>query len=135
MHWPCKGTVQEYVDNFCAYGIGRSVNADVYVVFDRYFEYSVKSTTRSTRSGQYASRRHRLSLYSPLPPQKVVLTVAENKVQLINLICAELVNKGLSHALKHKIVITGKDPKPTEVANDKLTERSDLETFHECHRI
>ena len=131
VHWPCKGTVQEYVDNFCAYVIGRSVNADVYVVFDRYFEYSVKSVTRSTRSGQYASRRHRLSLYSPLLPQKVVLTVAENKVQLINLICAELVNTGLSRALKHKLVITGKDPKPTEVANDKLTERSDLETFHE----
>ena len=131
VHWPCKGTVQEYVDIFCAYVIGRSVNADVYVVFDRYFEYSVKSATRSNRSGQYSSRRHRLSLSSPLPPQKVVLAVAENKVQLINLICAELVNKGLSRALKHKLVITGKDPKPTEVANDKLTERSDLETFHE----
>ena len=28
-------------------------------------------------------------------------------------------------------MITEEDPKPTEVANDKLTERSDLETFHE----
>ena len=131
VHWPCKGTLQEYIDNFRAYVFGRSVNGDVYVVFDRYFEYSVKSATRSRRSSEYASRHHRLSLSSPLLPQKVVLTVTENKVQLINLICAELVNNGLTRALTHKLVITGKDPKPTEVANDKLTERSNLETFHE----
>ena len=131
MHWPCKGTIQEYVDNLCAYVIGRPINADVYVVFDRYFEYSVKSATRSTRSGQYASRRHRLSLSIPLLSQRVVLTVAENNVQLINFICDEPVNKGLSRALKNKLVITGKDAKPTEVPNDNLTERYDLETFHE----
>ena len=35
-----------------------------------------------------------------------------------------------SPALKHKLVIPGKDPKLTEVTNDKLTEMSDLETLH-----
>jgi len=31
----------------------------------------------------------------------------------------------------HKLVITGKDSKPVEVAKDICRERLDLETFHE----
>jgi len=50
------------------------------------------------------------------PPQKVILTVVENKVQLTDLICAELVNKDLCGP--HKLVNTGKDSKPVEVAKD-----------------
>jgi len=53
-------------------------------------------------------------LASPLPLQKVILTVVENKVQLNDLIYAELVNKDLCGP--HKLVITGKDSKPVEVA-------------------
>ena len=93
IHWPCKGTVQDYIDNFCSYVMNKTKFSDVYVMFDRYFEYSIKSATRSNRSGQNATRRHRLSLASPLPPQKVGLTVVENKVQLIDLICAVLVKR------------------------------------------
>ena len=100
-------------------------------MFDRYFEYSIKSVTRSTRSGQHASRRHRLSLSSPLPPQKVILTVTENKSQLLDLLCVELVNKGRQEGLKHKLVVTGSDPLPIEITKEKTGKRFDSLMHHE----
>ena len=56
------------------------------MVFDRYVSYSIKGEARLARAGQHANRRHKLSLQTPLPPQKVVLTVPENKIQLIDII-------------------------------------------------
>ena len=81
-------------------------------MFDRYFEYSIKSVTQSTRPGQHASRRHQLSLSSPLPPQ-------------------ELVNKGHHAGLKHKLVVTGSDLLPIEITKKKTSKRFDLLMHHE----
>jgi len=52
IHWPCKGTVHDYIDNFCTYVINKTKVSDVYVLFDRYFDYNIKSVTRSNWSGQ-----------------------------------------------------------------------------------
>jgi len=60
--------MQDYIDNFCSYVIGKANHSHVYLVFDRYLEYSIKNSTRSTCSGQHVSRRHRLYLSSLLPP-------------------------------------------------------------------
>ena len=49
-----------------------SWHSDVYLTFDRYYDYSIKSVTRGARAGKHASRRHHLHLSSPLPQQKVV---------------------------------------------------------------
>ena len=46
--------------------------SDVYLVFDRYWEYSTKSTTRSGRSTE-ASSAHKLNLDTPLPHKKSVI--------------------------------------------------------------
>ena len=48
--------------------------------------------TRSSRSGNDASRKHQLGLHTTLPTQNVALNVVHNKVQLINLICHYLIN-------------------------------------------
>jgi len=58
IHWSCKGTMHDYIDNFCTYVINKTKVSDVYVVFNRYFDYSIKSVTRSNWSGQNAIRRH-----------------------------------------------------------------------------
>ena len=92
VHWPTSGTVEDYVVNFLwsiKYHLERG---DVYLVFDRYIGNSTKQMTRSSPSGNDASRKHQLSLHTTLPTQKVVLTVVHNKVQLINLICNYLIN-------------------------------------------
>ena len=69
-------------------------HSDVHIIFDRYYDYSIKSGTRLAR-GKEATRRHVLHLNSPLPPQNVTLNVTQNKVQLINYICDTLVNDAL----------------------------------------
>jgi len=85
VHWPEKGTVKDYADNFFGYIMAKAAHSDVYLTFDRYYDYSVKSVTRGARAGKHASRRHHLNLSSPLPPQKVVLTVNESKIKLIDI--------------------------------------------------
>ena len=68
----------------------------MYSCFLRYREYSTKSTTRSRRDTE-ASIVHKLNLDTPLPPQKVVLTVFTNKKQLIDIICNELSENKIFH--------------------------------------
>ena len=47
IHWPLNGKVRDYVANFRKYIEHKLEVGDVYLVFDRYREYSTKSTTRS----------------------------------------------------------------------------------------
>ena len=45
--WPASGTTQHYIAKF-KYHIGQKLTkADVFLVFDRYREYSIKGATRS----------------------------------------------------------------------------------------
>ena len=87
IHWPYMGTLQDYVDNFVSYISTSTGQSDVHLVFDRYYDYSIKSGARQERAGQFASRCHQLSLQTLLPPQKVMLTVTRYKIQLIDIIC------------------------------------------------
>ena len=96
IHWPVNGTLQDYVTSFKYYISKMLKTRDVYLVFDRYRPYNTKSVTRSGRTTQ-ASRVHQLSLSMPLPPQKVVLSLTENKQQLIKMICDELIKDEAFH--------------------------------------
>jgi len=87
VHWPEKGTVKDYADNFFGYIMTKAAHSDVYLTFDRYYDYSIKSVTRGARAGKHASRRHLLNLSSPLPPQNVELRVNKNKIKLTDIIC------------------------------------------------
>ena len=62
-----------------------------------------------------------------LRPQQVVLTVTENKVQLIDLICAECENESCRAGLKHKLVVTRRDPVPVEITKETTSERNDAQ--------
>ena len=113
--WPSNGKVQDYVDKAVTWTFGKVQESDVYLVFDRYMEYSIKDNTRNTRQ-KGASRQHRLTLTMPLPPQKVLLTVTQNKIQLIDLIVAALQKEKDQFKLcGHKLVVTGRDPIPVEI--------------------
>jgi len=74
----------------------RDSNSDVYLIFDKYHEYTIKSTTRDGRETG-VSRKHRLNRTTKLPAQKVVLSSVENKKQLIRLIFDELIQDKLFH--------------------------------------
>ena len=66
IHWPAKGTVSDFVDNFKSFLATKLLEADVYLIFDRYQEYSTKSVTRDSRKCE-ASRAYQLSPGTPLP--------------------------------------------------------------------
>ena len=133
VHWSAGGTVKDYVANFRRHIENKLEKRDTYLVFDRYYDYSTKDVTRSVRKS--GSRVHQLNVNTQLPPQKVVLTVTENKKQLIDIICSEL--KGdtafhRDHIHKHKLVVTSQDKTPVEISNGGvIINRSDMDTTHE----
>ena len=76
---------------------------------------------------------HHLTTATILSAQKVVLTVTENKKQLINIICEELQNDkdfidSFSH--KHTLLITGEGD-PVEITRGRVIPRPDIFTSHE----
>ena len=76
---------------------------------------STKQMTKSSRSGNDASRKHQLSLHTTLPAQNVALNVVHNKVQLINCTCHYLINP---------------NPTPVQVGNRFSLQSEDLKTNH-----
>ena len=130
--WPAKGTVTDFARNFMDYLISLANNSDVYLVFDRYHKPSTKDQTRTARQGtDHASRCHTLSLHTPLPSQKVVLTVSENKVQLIALLCQHIISHCHMLPTSHRLVVTSQDPTPFEVNQGVILQRHDMRNRHE----
>ena len=76
---------------------------------------------------------HHLNTATILSSQKVVLTVTENKKQLINIICEELQNDkdfidSFSH--EHTLLITGEGD-PVEITRGGVIPQPDIFTSHE----
>ena len=132
--WSAEGTVRDYALNLTYRIVDKLKTGDVFLVFDRYYEYSTKSVTRSARATG-ASRVHKLQMNTKLPPQKIVLTVTDNKKLLINLVVKHLIESHESfreHTSSHKLVVVGEDATPVEISNGgELVTRADLATKHE----
>ena len=129
--WPAPpATVQHYIEKL-KYNIGQKLGkCDVYLIFDRYLEYSIKGATRTSRG---TGMVHQLTLTTTLPAQKVVLTVTENKKQLIQLICEDLQNdKDFvdTYTQEHTLLITGEN-NPIEITKGLIIPRPDIATNHE----
>ena len=76
---------------------------------------------------------HHLTTATILSSQKVVLTVTENKKQLINIICEELQNdKDFIDSFSHEptLLITGEGD-PVEITRGGVIPRPDIFTSHE----
>ena len=65
-----------------------------------------------------------------LPPQKFMLTVIRNKVQLIYLICEDMAFQK-DDISQHKLVLTGSDPVPVEINRGVIVKRQDMTTTQE----
>ena len=101
---------------------------DVYLIFDRYYNYSIKSNTRAARVKSF-TRGHNLFRQSPVLSKDDTLSCAKSKVQLMKQISTGLVDIGLTE--KNRLVITSNNHCPTELKDEKKTLRSDLGTGHE----
>ena len=133
LHWPFNATIQDYVDNFWHYVSRRLNRCDACLIFDRYYEYSIKSCTRKSRMSQKSGTAQKLKLSTPLPSQQLVITITENKAQLINMICEQVKNKALSipsneEEFNHKLLITGSSEVPQEICSGVVVDRIDLKT-------
>lgn len=135
--WPAssqtnQALVSDYVESFKQYLQQRLRIGDVYLVFDRYIEFSTKCSARKAR-GPGGCKVLQLSSNSPLPPQNQVLNIPENKKQLIQIIVETLViDATVPGGYQSKQVVTGQDPTPTEISPGGITiSRQDLKTTHE----
>ena len=129
VHWPECGTVEDFIKNFMGSLVFYLRKCSIYLIFDRYPPESIMSVTTSNRAGKNASRKHLLNLHTPLPSQKIVLSVEHNKIPLINLISKYLVDCSLIS--DNELIITSEDPIPVAIRNGKAAKRFDLYNTHE----
>ena len=130
--WPSKrALVKDFIVNMRYYLQDLLKSSDVYFVFDRYFDRSIKSHTRFTRSNGF-TRRYGLSLQNDLPPKKQVLAVTENKKQLIHLIVEDLMTNPQFQS-ENKLIVTGMNPSepPFQIYQNNVTILGHLQNLHE----
>ena len=72
IHWPTNGTVNDLVEAVKVHALRFYMNSDVYLIFDRYHQYSIKGNPRKSRSDDLTAQ-HQLSTATPLPSQMVAL--------------------------------------------------------------
>ena len=127
-----SATVEDCVISFRNYIEKQFQSSDVYLVFDRYKEYSTKGVFRVSHGAQI-SRMHQLTTSMPIPPQKIILTIPGNKRQLISLIVENLCNNTVFPETPNirRLVVTGEDPVPVELTSAIKIHREDLRTNHE----
>ena len=88
---PSNVTVEDFVISFRNYIEKRLQSSDAYLVFDRCKEYSKKGVTGVSR-GAHICCVHQLTTVMPIPSQKIILTIPDNKRQHISLIVENLCN-------------------------------------------
>ena len=131
IHWPENGTAKDFIDNFTSYVLIKMDDSDVYLVFDRYRDYSIKSATRMAR-GDDTCRKHQLTLSTKLPSQKIILNGVHNKGQLIDLIIENLqLQKEIFKDFQHKLVVTGRDTIPLEIDREGVRFREEMKNNQE----
>ena len=131
LHWPVLGTVHDLVTAMETCLRQKLAICDVYLIFDRYYPLSTKWCTRSHRSSLTAVGPYLFTASSPLPSQSVCLSIVNNKVQLIRVICDALLGRFQEKTTPTKLVITGPDPVPHVMEAGAHTRRQDLSVTHE----
>ncbi|CAM1304979.1 Uncharacterised protein at_DN2341 [Pycnogonum litorale] len=69
IHWPANGTARDFVVNFKQYIQQKLTSSDVYLVFDRYQDFSTKSTTRCNRTTERKQNTSTGSRYTSTPTE------------------------------------------------------------------
>ena len=76
--WPDQGTVQNIVDSFVVEILRWLKESDIYLIFDRYYDYSIKGCTRQERSKGILKER-KLILTTPLSSKSDMMSSIANK--------------------------------------------------------
>ena len=129
VNWPTNGVVAGFIVTVCPFIFGKLKTCSTAVVFDRYYDFSIKSSTHADR-GKFSSRTHLVTGLSPLPPKSMTLASPYSKTQLIKLICDELERKAITSCHSNSLFITGPLATPMEVVNGIAIPQQDMQTSH-----
>ena len=88
------------------------MKSDVYLIFDQYKEFSIKLDTRQERLDQFRCS-HTPNKTSPLPLKKVTLRVTKTKVQLTEIVKADLMEN--LPVFSNKFIISSKQDIPEQL--------------------
>ena len=127
IEWPVHGTVTTFITAFMQWLSEKLQKSDIYLCFDRYHEYSMKSSTRNSRNT--TARVFKLSLQTLLPPRDAILKNYTNKVQLNKLLYQQiLTDDAFLHEVteSHVLVVTGEEPVPIQVHKGQKSPRRDI---------
>ena len=135
IHWPKDGKVEDLVNGVEQY-VNKLINtSDVCIIFDRYFEKSIKSDTRRQRVEAF-KRTHHLGINTPLPAKEICMSSTKTKENLIEIIASTLLERFTKKKIQHKLIVTSKDVYPEETHQGIRTKRQDLKThFDEADYI
>ena len=131
IQWPsAKGTVQDFVKGFHKFVYDMLKKNDVMIIFDRYYDYSIKSVTRENRNVIQSSKRVKITLTGPAHVKNVVLANKDNKIQLIRILVESLKTLQLQgRESERKLIVTGLDPIPFEVCRGNVRDKLDLKNL------
>jgi len=126
--WLVHRTVDTFVSGFKVWLSVRLLETDVHLCFDRYRDYSTKSSTRSARAS--ATTR----FHTPLPTRDSVLKYSANKIQLNTIIYKQILDDQdflQDVTQEHQLVVTGDEAVPTQVSKRLKMSYMDLVSTHE----
>ena len=113
VYWPKEALVEDLVNSVELY-LSKYINvADVYLIFDRYFENSIKFDTRLEQIRTY-QRSHKLAIRIPLPPREICMSSKKTEENLIEIISSTLLERLAEKKIETKLLITSKDEFPEE---------------------
>ena len=125
IHWLKRGKVNDFLAGAQSYISNKLTKSDVYLIFDRYKEFSIKSDTRQERLDQFRCS-HTLNKTSPLPSKEITLCVTKTKVQLTEMAKVDLM--GNFPVCSNKFIITSKQDIPEQLHFGRQSEQHDLIT-------
>ena len=130
VRWPKAGNVSNLVNVFNDYVMKFLHKSNVFLIFDRHHDYSIKGVTCQDHVGN-ARRSHNLSLPTPLPSKELILHSTQTKKQLIELLAEGLLKVYTNGPCEKKLVITSRSKCPVQVHLGIKTLRHGMSTTHE----
>ena len=94
VNWPINGLVFDYNASYCDLVFLKLQSHDIAIFFDRYHDFSIKSSIRVER-GKFSARTHFLIPSSPLSGKSATLTSASCKSQIIKYITDGLIQRAV----------------------------------------
>ena len=115
IYWPKEGTVLDLANSVEKFTVKHLQESDVYMVFDRYIDNSIKSDTRLNRIGRF-QRSHQLNIRSDLPSKDICMSSQKTKKIIIDIITEHLLAIAAEAKFEQKLMIPSTSKYPENVS-------------------